>query len=64
MQEFEVFRISNGKLADMWDLWDGWEYYGQLGLYDVDHWPGLRLRTVAKTLIREHFPRSVRKSRC
>jgi predicted ester cyclase len=37
--EFELFRISNGKLAEVWDLWDGWDYFGQLGLYDVDHWP-------------------------
>jgi predicted ester cyclase len=39
MQEFELFRISNGKLAEVWDLWDNWDYYAQLGLYDADHWP-------------------------
>jgi predicted ester cyclase len=39
MNEIEVFRISDDKLAEVWDLWDNWDYFGQLGLYDADHWP-------------------------
>lgn len=39
MPEMELFRISNGKLAEQWDLSDGWGANVQLGLFDPDHWP-------------------------
>jgi predicted ester cyclase len=37
--EMEVFRISNGKLAEQWDISDGWDATAQSGLFDPDHWP-------------------------
>jgi predicted ester cyclase len=39
MPEMEVFRISNGKLAEQWDISDGWDANAQLGLFDPEHWP-------------------------
>jgi len=38
MQEMEVFKIVDGKLAEQWDLSDAWGFYMQLGLFDPDHW--------------------------
>ena len=39
MPEIEIFRISNGKLAEQWDISDGWDANVQMGFFDPDHWP-------------------------
>jgi predicted ester cyclase len=39
MPEIEIFRISNGRLAEQWDMNDGWNTNRQLGLFDPDNWP-------------------------
>ncbi len=39
MPELEIFRISNGRLAEQWDMNDGWDANRQLGLFDPDDWP-------------------------
>ena|ERR1700734_2681077 len=36
--EIEIFRVSNGKLAEQWDIYDSWDLNSQLGLFDPDHW--------------------------
>jgi len=37
--EIEIFRVSNGKLAEQWDISDGWDVNAQAGLFDPDRWP-------------------------
>jgi predicted ester cyclase len=37
--EMEIFKVSNGKLAEQWDISDGWDANAQAGLFDPDHWP-------------------------
>ena len=36
--EIEIYRVSNGKLAEQWDIYDSWDLNSQLGLFDPDHW--------------------------
>jgi predicted ester cyclase len=38
MQEFVIFRVADGKLAEEWAINDGWDASIQLGLFDPDHW--------------------------
>ena len=38
MQEFVIFRVADGKLAEEWAINDGWDASVQLGLFDPDHW--------------------------
>jgi len=38
MPAIEIFRVSQGRLAEQWDITDGWNANAQLGLYDPDHW--------------------------
>jgi predicted ester cyclase len=39
MQEIEIFRVADGKLAEQWDIFDNWDVNAQLGLFDPDKWP-------------------------
>jgi predicted ester cyclase len=46
--EIEIFRVSNGKLAEQWDISDGWDANTQAGLFDPDHWPESVCETAPK----------------
>ena len=48
MQETEIFRIADGKLAEQWDMFDNWDANAQLGLFDPDHWPESACGTAQK----------------
>jgi predicted ester cyclase len=38
MPEMEIYRVSDGKLAEQWDISDAWNINIQLGLFDPDRW--------------------------